>query len=143
MNKSEAEHISNKLVNPHVINVPKRNYIFVFGSNEAGIHGAGAAHDALRHFGAVYGQGIGPQGESYAIPTKDHKLHTLPIATIDTYVACFLAYARFQDHKCFHVTRIGCGLAGYSDYDIAPLFKGASINCILPFGWREINGDTP
>lgn len=121
----------------------KRNYVFVFGSNEAGIHGAGAAADAVMYHGAVYGQGIGPQGESYAIPTKDKNIESLPLKDIDLYVKLFMNYARIQNNTCFYVTPIGCGLAGYSANDIAPMFKGAPKNCILPFGWRQMNGDTP
>lgn len=110
--------------------------IFVFGSNEAGRHGAGAALAARRHHGAVYGVGVGRTGDAYAIPTKDRELRTLPIAAIARHVAQFIAYARNHPELSFQVTRIGCGLAGYRDKDIAPLFANAPANCRLPDGWR-------
>lgn len=111
--------------------------IFVFGSNEAGRHGKGAALHARNHKGAVYGQGIGLQGESYAIPTKDANLRTLPLATIREYVDEFLVFASRCPLSTFEVTRIGCGLAGYKDEDVAPMFAGAPENCELPDGWRR------
>lgn len=110
--------------------------IFVFGSNLAGVHGAGAALAAWKEHGAIYGQGIGPQGESYAIPTKDEKIITLPLPRIQKYVAAFVRYAALNPDMVFMVTRIGCGLAGYNDEQIAPFFRNAPSNCILPAGWR-------
>lgn len=110
--------------------------IFVFGSNLAGRHGAGAALFARRNHGAIYGQGIGPQGNSYAIPTKDYHIQTLPLETIQGYVNEFLHYARNHPELDFQVTRIGCGLAGYTDAQIAPMFANAPSNCHLPDGWR-------
>lgn len=111
--------------------------IFVFGSNLSGIHGAGAAAFALKHHGAKWGQGIGLQGESYGLPTKDEHIYTLPISRIKTYVNDFMKFAEENPHLTFNVTRVGCGLAGYTDKDIAPLFKGAPDNCNLPEGWRN------
>lgn len=110
--------------------------IFVFGSNLAGRHGAGAAKAAREKHGAIYGQGIGRQGGSYAIPTKDGSLKTLPLSRIDEHVKDFIAYAEANSDLTFEVTRIGCGLAGYNDSQIAPLFQGAPDNCKLPEGWR-------
>jgi hypothetical protein len=115
---------------------PARDQIFVFGSNLAGRHGLGAAKTAKESFGAKYGQGEGLQGRSYAIPTKDAKLKTLPIDEIEKYVDTFLELARTRTDLSFFVTRIGCGLAGYHDEDIAPLFEGAPANCDLPKEWR-------
>ncbi len=112
------------------------NEIFVFGSNLAGRHGKGAALFARQNHGAVYGQGEGPQGNSYAIPTKGEQLQVLPLEVITLYVDEFIAYAGRHPQKTFNVTRIGCGLAGYTDAQIAPMFKGAPINCNLPEGWR-------
>lgn len=109
--------------------------IFVFGSNEAGRHGAGAALHARRCHGARLGQGVGLQGDSYAIPTKDRRLRTLPLPVIRRYVENFLDFARSHPSLAFQVTRIGCGLAGYSDADIAPMFAAAPDNCILPEEW--------
>lgn len=110
--------------------------VFVFGSNEAGRHGAGAAAFALRHRGAVWGQGRGRQGQAYAIPTKDGKIRTRGLPDIAADVAIFLRYAAEHHDETFLVTRIGCGLAGYTDADIAPMFQHAPENCILPKGWR-------
>lgn len=112
------------------------NTIFVFGSNLAGRHGKGAALHALKNYGAVYGRGIGRQGNSYAIPTKDAFLRTLSLKEIERYVRDFNAYAAQNPGLKFLVTRIGCGLAGYKDADIAPLFRFAPPNCQLPEGWR-------
>jgi hypothetical protein len=112
--------------------------IFVFGSNEAGRHGAGAAKFARLNHGAVYGVGIGRTGESYAIPTKDYAIRTLPLKAIKHYVEGFIKYAFRNRELQFNVTRIGCGLAGYSDAQIAPMFKYAPSNCVLPKGWRAL-----
>lgn len=109
--------------------------VFVFGSNLAGRHGKGAALYARQHHGAVYGQGEGLQGDSYAIPTKDAQIRTLPLDAIAKHVETFLTFAR-QFNANFVVTRIGCGLAGYTDAQIAPMFKDAPANCLLPDGWR-------
>lgn len=114
-----------------------KNQIFVFGSNLAGRHGKGAALTAYRTHGAIYGQGYGMQGNSFAIPTKDENLNTLPVNKIAKYVDKFINYAVLNPDLMFQVTRIGCGLAGYEDSDIAPLFINAPSNCILPVGWRN------
>ncbi|MBS3912738.1 MAG: hypothetical protein KGZ70_13105 [Hydrogenophaga sp.] len=111
--------------------------IFVFGSNLAGRHGKGAALHARQTYGAKYGVGVGPTGRAYAIPTKDEQIRTLPLECIAPYVTDFLAYARDNPHLEFAVTRIGCGLAGYMDVQIAPMFKAAPENCHLPDGWRS------
>ncbi|MHA2066213.1 MAG: A1S_2505 family phage non-structural protein [Candidatus Thorarchaeota archaeon] len=110
-------------------------HVFVFGSNLAGRHGKGAAKCAIDHYGAIYGQGVGRQGSSYAIPTKDKQLRTLPLERIKLFVDCFLFYAARNPDEKFMVTRIGCGLAGYEDKDIAPMFANAPKNCTLPKGW--------
>lgn len=110
--------------------------IFVFGSNLAGRHGKGAALTAKLYHGAVYGHGVGRQGNSYAIPTKDAQLHTLPLHIIEKYVMDFKQYANQHPELNFFVTRIGCGLAGYTDEVIAPMFKNAPKNCELPLTWR-------
>lgn len=112
--------------------------IFVFGSNLAGRHGKGAALDAVRLYGAIYGMPVGRQGQSYAIPTKDKQLNPLPIHKIKGYVDSFLEYARQHPELVFSVTRIGCGLAGYKNEDIAPLFKDRLRNVILHQDWRFI-----
>lgn len=111
---------------------------FVFGSNLAGRHGAGAALHARKAHGAIPGIGVGPQGNCYAIPTKGRQLEVLSLDTIAGHVRDFIEYARRNSDVTFEVTRIGCGLAGYNDFQIAPMFKGAPANCELPDGWREI-----
>ena len=112
--------------------------IFVFGSNLAGRHGKGAAKFAREQYGAVYGVGEGPTGHAYALPTKDQGLRTRTLPNIQNSVRTFIAYARSRPDLEFTVTRVGCGLAGYKDTDIAPLFRGAPKNCILPLGWRDM-----
>ena len=112
--------------------------IFVFGSNLAGRHGKGAALYARKHKGAIYGQGVGLQGLSYAIPTKDARIRTLPLEDIKPYVDEFLSFARDHPEMKFFVTPIGCGLAGYCAEQIAPMFREAPANCMLPDGFREV-----
>lgn len=97
-----------------------RDEVFVFGSNLAGIHAGGAARVALERFGAVMGQGVGMQGQSYAIPTMQGG-----VDTIKPYVDDFINLAREWDQTTFYVTRIGCGIAGFKDSEIAPLFAEA------------------
>lgn len=109
--------------------------IFVFGSNLSGIHGAGAALEANLKHGAELGVGEGPTGNSYAIPTKDLKIKTLPLDDIEDSVEQFIDYAEDNWETTFFVTRIGCGLAGYKEKEIAPFFIDAPNNCILPYGW--------
>ena len=106
--------------------------IFVFGSNLAGRHGKGAALFARENHGAVYGQGEGIQGLSYAIPTKNAHLHTLPLDVIEEAVTRFKQFAALHPEMAFQVTPIGCGLAGYKPSAIAPFFNGAPSNCTLP-----------
>jgi hypothetical protein len=106
--------------------------IFVFGSNEAGRHGKGAALFARQHYGAIYGQGVGLQGDSYAIPTKDARLATLPLSRIGEYVEQFKLFAAAHSQLQFSVTPIGCGLAGYKPYQVAPMFRNVPSNCELP-----------
>jgi len=112
--------------------------IFVFGSNLAGIHGAGSALEARNSFGAILGQGIGLQGHSYAIPTKDENLKTLPLEKIAEEVDKFKNFAyTMRESMEFRVVKIGCGLAGYREDQIGPLFKGSGENVILPKGWEK------
>lgn len=110
--------------------------VFVFGSNEAGIHGAGAALAAKKFFGAVQFHGVGLQGRSYAIPTKDRNLHTLPLDEIKQYVDEFVQYTHDHPYVNFFVTAVGCGLAKQSAADIAPMFNNA-INCSFPDTWQQ------
>lgn len=109
-----------KLPAPDNITSLLPNQIFVFGSNLQGAHGGGAARAAYKHFGAIWGQGVGLQGQSYAIPTMQG-----PVSSIKPYVDEFIDFARKHPEYEFLVTRIGCGIAGFKDADIAPLFKDA------------------
>lgn len=111
-------------ISPPYIKELDANEVLVFGSNEAGIHGAGLAKKA-RKFGAVLGQGVGMQGKTYAIPTKDMNIKTLPIDKIKPYVDDFIEFANNNLQYKFLVTKLGCGLAGYTAKDIAPLFAEA------------------
>lgn len=111
--------------------------IFVFGSNLSGIHGAGAARQAHKNFGAIWGKGFGIQGQSYGIPTKDEQIETLPLSIIKVHVDYFKLFADENMLLNFDVTRIGCGLAGYTDVEIAPMFRDAPINCRFSTMWRE------
>lgn len=97
-----------------------KDEVFVFGSNLAGIHAGGAARVARERFGAVMGQGVGMQGQSYAIPTMFKT-----VAEIKPYVDDFIDLAREWDQTTFYITRIGCGIAGFTDEEIAPLFRDA------------------
>lgn len=115
-----------------------RMNVFVFGSNLAGRHGKGAALYAKQNHGAIYGQGEGLQGASYAIPTKDEALHTLPLEQIAQAVARFKEFAASHPELQFEVTAIGCGLAGYTPAEIAPLFAGCPDNCLLPGAFSEV-----
>lgn len=112
--------------------------IFVFGSNLGGRHGKGAALEAVKRHGAIYGQGAGLQGRSYAIPTKDARLRTLPLAEIKEYVRRFTVFvytcANTKKDLFFNITAIGCGLAGYTPEQIAPMFEAliGLVNVRLP-----------
>lgn len=114
------------------------NGIFVFGSNLQGRHGKGAAKVALEKYGARYGVGYGLQGRSYAIPTKDARLNSLPLEIIAQHVTAFLEFARTMPASFFVVTKIGCGLAGYTPEQIAPMFRGAPANVKLPWDFVRI-----
>ena len=107
-------------ITPDNIRSLGRNEIFVFGSNLAGAHGGGAARIAAERFGAIMGQGVGLQGQSYAIPTMQGGVNT-----ILPYVEEFIAFAKQHPELTFLVTRIGCGIAGFTPAEIAPLFAGA------------------
>lgn len=120
---------------PEMIDRLAENEVFVFGSNLGGFHAGGAARAAAKLFGAVWGQGVGLQGQSYAIPTMQGG-----VETIKPYVDEFIAFAKAHPELFFYVTRIGCGIAGFRDEDIAPLFKDAIHldNVALPRTFCEI-----
>ena len=115
-----AQKQANNRVTPSRIEDLQEGQIFVFGSNEEGHHDGGAARLALNKFGAIYGQGRGLQGRSYAIPTMSGSLET-----IAREVEEFIMFADAHPEMTFLVTRIGCGIAGYRDEEIAPLFARA------------------
>ena len=119
----------NRDFTPERITELKPNEVFVFGSNLAGSHGGGAAWIAYQKFGAVWGQGVGLQGQCYGIPTMQGG-----VETIKPYVDEFIEFAKEHPELKFLVTRIGCGIAGFRDEEIAPLFKDAIDveNVILP-----------
>lgn len=141
--------------------LPQNGEVFVFGSNLAGIHGAGAAKVAHEKFGAVYGRGVGmqPNNKSYAIPTKGTDLRfALTLDQIKKHIAAFVEFTHSVDslvkdtvyysHEGFFVTRVGCGFAGYRDEEIAPLFRDAK-NCSFALQWKiyleteELQKDEP
>ena len=119
----------NRDFTPDRISRLEDNEIFVFGSNLGGFHGGGAARAAMDRFGAIWGQGVGLQGQSYAIPTMQGG-----VDTIAPYVDEFIEFASQHKEYRFLVTRIGCGIAGFRDDEIAPLFAAALPidNIILP-----------
>ena len=111
------------------------NEVFVFGSNGAGHHGGGAASFALEHFGAVWGEGHGLHGQSYAIDTMSGRQVMLGE------IQAFLAFAVVHPELTFLVTEIGCGIAGYRPEDVAPAFAGATGNVALPESFAELLQD--
>lgn len=114
--------------------------IFVFGSNEAGIHGAGAARKAYENHGAVWKKGFGHYGNSFAIPTKNFQIRSLPLHMIKRYVDQFKIYAKENPNLEFQVTCIGCGLAGFKHQEIAPMFSGSTDNCKFDTNWYTYLG---
>lgn len=135
--------------------VERTGSIFVFGSNLAGVHGGGAAATALKKYGAVIGEGYGLQSgvgingtKSWALPTKNEKLKSLTLTEIAYWVSelfhfCSNTYTDDYDGRMVFVTKVGCGLAGFTEQEIAPLFRrydnansGWSSGVILPTGWN-------
>lgn len=111
------------------------NYIFVFGSNTKGDHSKGAAVVAKNLFNAETGAGVGLIGNSYAIPIKDYNLRTLSLDTIKNLIYSFVEFTHSNPNLKFWVTRVGCFLEGYDDYDISVHFKGCNTNCSFPEKW--------
>lgn len=139
-NCNMEESVSDKLrperrYTPDYIKSLKENEIFVFGSNLAGAHGGGAARVAMELFGAEWGKGVGIQGQCYAIPTMQGG-----VETIKPYLEEFFKFASLHPELTFYVTRIGCGIAGFKDREIAPLFReGLEMqNVILPKTFVDI-----
>lgn len=144
-NEIDNSAISNKFVPKDAVFTSGPGRVFVFGSNTEGIHGAGAASAAYKLYGAVWGKGEGlyPNDEtptSYGIPTCSGArkiIQPLPFDKVQEYIETFIELAWSRPDLKFFVTRIGCGLAGFTDYDIAPLFEFAPPNCELPPGWQD------
>lgn len=109
----------------------------VFVSNLAGRHGKGAAKFARDYLMADTGTGYGFTGFCFAIPTKGYNLEVLPLEEIEEYVRLFKINAKQEPNITFYVTKIGCGLAGYNDHEIAPLFKGSPSNCKFHNDWKK------
>lgn len=126
------ENMSQKRTTPEFITELQPGEIFVFGSNLQGMHAGGAARIAFNNFGAIWGQGVGLQGQSYGIPTMQGG-----VETVRPYVNEFIQFAKDHPELTFLVTRIGCGIAGFTDAEMAPLFEKAHSmeNVILPEGW--------
>lgn len=118
---------------------PLPEQVFVFGSNMSGLHGGGAARVAHREYGAMWGIAEGSTGRCYAIPTVLRRISgPRPLPDIHVSVTAFLRHATVHSQTHFFVTRVGCGLAGYRDADIAPMFAGAPPNCSMPEPWRAL-----
>lgn len=116
--------------------------IFTFGSNEGGLHGAGAAKIAYEKYGARWGKSYGHYGDSFAIPTKNELVETIQnLNRIRGYVNGFIAYALGHRKMIFQVTRIGCGLAGLDEQTMANMFIGSPKNCHFDEKWRQYLGD--
>ena len=130
MEKNEIIRIS-----PELISTLEKNEIFVFGSNLQGQHGGGAARIAYNHFGAVWGEGVGLHGQTYAIPTMHGGTEE-----IRPYVDDFIRFANENPTMKFLVTRIGCGIAGFTDEEMAPLFRDAMdvMNVYLLEKWWSV-----
>ena len=122
-------------ITPRNVDKLAANEIFVFGSNLSGMHGGGAARTAVRKFGAIMGRGVGLQGQSYGIPTMHGG-----VDAIKPYIDDFIAFAKMNPELKFLVTRVGCGIAGFRDSEIAPLFAPAANieNVALPESFWEI-----
>ena len=123
-------------ISPKWIDKLEENEVFVFGSNLKGLHVSGAAAVA-RKWGAIWGKGIGLQGQTYAIPTMQGG-----VDTIKPYVDEFLSFAKSNPNLKFFVTEIGCGIAGFKVEEIAPLFKNVFVenikNIFLPESFYKI-----
>ena len=124
--------MSQKRTTPEFITELQPGEIFVFGSNLQGMHAGGAARIAYNNFGGIWGQGVGLQGQSYGIPTMQGG-----VETVRPYVNEFIQFAKDHPELTFLVTRIGCGIAGFTDAEMAPLFEKAHNieNVVLPEGW--------
>ena len=131
-----AKDAPSKRITPSMVNVLQSGEIFVFGSNVHGYHAGGAAKAATRKFGAIWGQGEGLQGQSYAIPTMEG------MDNMTSAIGRFISFASQHKELKFLVTAIGCGIAGYRPEEVAPLFKEVTRleNVYLPLSfWKVLN----
>lgn len=119
-----------------IVKTLPKDTVFVFGSNLAGKHHGGAAAIAVEHFGALLGVGRGWSGQSFAIPTMNEHLQQMPLSQIQHYVDDFKIYTKNHPKNKYFLTAIGCGIAGYTVEEIAPMFKGISRNVIFPQSFR-------
>lgn len=113
----------------------KPNEIFVFGSNLGGRHGGGAARLAAEHFGAEEGVGEGLTGQSYAFPTLTANFEKVTMKALEASRDRLFATARAHPEKIFLLTKVGCGIAGFREEEIRPLFENAPKNVVMPEGW--------
>jgi hypothetical protein len=115
------------------------NSVFVFGSNTLGLHYGGSALAALNHYGAEMGVGVGPTGDAWAVPTciAPGGAEKCTIEMIQEHVNDLAEFAEYHDDHHFFITRLGCGVAGFTDAQIAPLFKGFPGNADFPIEWKE------
>jgi hypothetical protein len=130
------------MTTPENIEKLEPNEIFVFGSNLAGNHAGGAAWLAFQKFGAVRGQGQGMAGQTYALPTLDENMRPLildeyvnVVKTFPKYVREFKDTARRLPALTFYLTKVGCGIAGFSEDEIKPFFADCPENVVKPEGW--------
>ena len=140
---SDSSTPRNVRTTPDEIRALNPGEIFVFGSNLEGRHGKGAALYARMIFGAERGVGVGRSGQTYAIPTKITPRRKMPTADIAKHVADFIVYACQHTELTFLVTPLGCGLAGYAPRDIAPMFRCAPPNVILPSSFHQVINTKP
>jgi len=124
---------------PELITELGENQIFVFGSNLAGKHNGGGAKIAMEKFGAIYGQAVGIQGQSYAIPTLGYDFEKIHLTEINFYIDMFFQFVYNHPQYEFLVTKIGCGIAGYDVSEIAPLLLNPFKNIILPKEFTAFN----
>lgn len=118
--------------------IPLKDFVFVFGSNLSGAHGSGAALDARNYRGFPTGLGVGFMKDCYAVPTKDCFIQTIPLHIISLYVLQLKTFAAHHKDLKFQVTRVGCGLAGYTDREVAPLFIRSPLNMYFDVAWANL-----
>jgi len=132
----------NRITPDDIKSLPGKDYVLGYGSNLRGRHGAGAAKFAAAQCGATEGIATGLDNNSYGIPTKDERIRTMPLSEIQPYIDQYIADAKRFTHLTFWTTKVGCGLAGYTVEQIAPMFKeavGVKNICLPREFWDVIN----